>query len=261
MTPLAASDSQSDSGLLRDEFEARYQIAVPLTRHIEARDFGWANILPSLTAAMPASGHFLDIGSGVGTIACLMASRGLRVTALDRAPAGVELGEAQARVLGVSNITFRQHDLDSDAALPVDSPVDVAFASEILEHVADDVAVLRRVRTCMTSAGLLVATSPSACAPIHRLRMRLSGADAMDEMRGHVRRYSSESLSAAAENAGFRECNVRPIAGLLRDCVFGSRVGLRAARAVKRPVTPVIQVVDRATMALYESQYALTARA
>jgi hypothetical protein len=151
--------------------------------------------------------------------------------------------------------------LDSEDPIPVESSVDIAFASEILEHVHDDVAVLRRVRACMASGGMLIATSPSANAPVHRLRARLRGADEMDRMRGHLRRYSRQSFIAVAEAAGFRECSVRPIAGLVRDCVFGSEAGLRASRMIKRPLTPWLQMADRATMAMTESQYALTARA
>jgi SAM-dependent methyltransferase len=243
----------------QDSFEERYSVSTPLSRHIEVRDFGWANILPAVLEALPTDGHFLDVGSGTGVMACLVAAQGLRVTALDRAPSGVRTGLAQARALGVTGVTFRQWDLDVDRDLPVEGPIDIAFASEILEHVKDDLRVLCRVRDCLAPSARLIATSPSVNALMHRLQMRMHGIDRMDVARHHLRRYSEDSLRALAEEAGFGAISVRPIAGVVRDCFFGSRLGLRASRYVKRPITPLVQRLDGVSIPLADSQLLLTA--
>lgn len=245
----------------RDHFEARYRREATLNRHIEVSDLAWANILPTLLKMLPAEGHFLDVGSGNGTLACLVAARGLRVTALDKAPSGVAVGIAQAQALGVTGVTFRECDLDSPQRLPVDGLVDVAFASEILEHVTDDRDVLDRLRDCMRPGGWLIATSPSNSAPMHRLHLRFHGVDHMDQQRHHLRRYSLASFGALATDSGFRDISVTPIAGAVRDFVYGSRLGLRTSRLIKRPVTPVVQWLDRMTLGVAQSQLLLTARA
>jgi cyclopropane fatty-acyl-phospholipid synthase-like methyltransferase len=55
-------------------------------------------ILASFMAALPASGHLLDLGCGPGAAAGIMAAEGFKVTATDAVPEMVELASKHAGV-------------------------------------------------------------------------------------------------------------------------------------------------------------------
>ena len=247
---------------ITDTFEERYRRGVGLrARHISAGDLPWANILPVVLAAVPPRGRILDVGSGTGGFACLLASLGYEVTGLERSPAGVALSRRHAAAYGVASAEFIQCDLDAVPELPIIEPADFGFASEILEHVIDHVAVLRKIRASLRPGSYLYATSPSARSPFHRARCLTAGRDWMDEQRQHLRRFTPDTFSAAAQAAGFSVVEVRSIAGLVRDSLYASRLGLRATRFVRRPAVPVVQMLDRVSMLVFESQLLLIARA
>ena len=244
-----------------DLFERRYRREDSALRFIQQRDLPWANILPRIAVVLSHVEHFLDVGSGSGAVACFVAAQGIRVTALDRAPSAVALGEDNARTLGVRNIDFKVWDLDSPRPLPLEEPVDLVFASEVFEHLRDDQGALCRIRAGMLPHGLLLATSPSSTAPIHRLRTWLRGGDALDAIRGHERRYSPDAFRSLARNAGFATVTVTPIAGLIRDVLYGSMFGLKLTRLVRRPLTSPIQWLDALTISFASSQLLLEATA
>jgi SAM-dependent methyltransferase len=88
----------------------------------------------------------LDLGCGAGLFARAAADRGARVTGLDIDPAAVELAAAE-----VPEGTFTVGDVRD----PPTGPFDVMAAVQLLMHVADPVAVLRRASR---SAAVVAAT-------------------------------------------------------------------------------------------------------
>jgi SAM-dependent methyltransferase len=252
MQNVLAAEREPDNG----DFSPRYSDGEPLERLISPRDFGWANVLPSLLGRLPARGRFLDIGSGSGVVTTLVASLGLEAVGLEGAASGVRLSHRHAKLMGVTGASFVRADLEADAPLPVDGLFHLAFASEILEHIENDVGLMARIRDCLEPGGVLIATSPSEQAILHRIRKR-AGGDAYDVARGHVRRYNRRSFAEHAEQAGFTGIQVEPIAGAVREVLFSSRHGMALNRFVRRPLTPTLQALDRLTIAVGESQLML----
>ncbi|WP_165068038.1 methyltransferase domain-containing protein [Marisediminicola senii] len=122
------------------------------------RSHSWRTVENSAAYLLPylAQGSsVLDVGSGPGTITVDLASR------VQPAPViGVDASAevvAKAAVLGaaIDNVSF----VTGDAyALPVDDhSVDVVHAHQVLQHVADPVAVLREFRRAVRHDGVAAA--------------------------------------------------------------------------------------------------------
>ena len=108
------------------------------TRTVEdSLAYGLALLRPGVTV--------LDLGCGPGTISAGIARRVApgRVIAVDADPGVVRQARDHARAVGVTTIDFAVMDA-YDLGLPDDS-VDVAHAHQVLQHVADPVAVLREM--------------------------------------------------------------------------------------------------------------------
>ena len=70
---------------------------------------------------------------------------------------------------------------------------DLAFLLDVLEHLHDDVAALRQIRSALRPGGFLIVTTPA----LERFRTPI------DDMSHHVRRYSRADLATRAAAAGF----------------------------------------------------------
>ena len=76
---------------------------------------------------------------------------------------------------------------------------DVAFLLDVLEHIPDDVEVLRQVGRALRPGGLLMAAAPA-------LRVFWSGNDVLA---GHVRRYARADFVRLAAESGLELCSAR----------------------------------------------------
>jgi SAM-dependent methyltransferase len=132
-------------------------------------------------------GRALEVGCGTGTYTELLARWCDEVVAVDLDPAFAAVArerfarEARVRVI------------EGDARLlPELGRFDSIVMLDVLEHIEDDVAMLRMLGDRLTQAGRLVLKVPAVPA--------LYGA--LDAAIGHHRRYSRRSLADAAGRAG-----------------------------------------------------------
>lgn len=138
-------------------------------------------------------GRFLDIGCGGGDFSVELARRGERGVALDLSAAAAETAATRLAEVGADAVSVVCGDLRAAAG-----PFDTAFAFEVIEHVADDVAFLREVHGVLAPRGRLVVSTPA--------HPRLW--DATDELAGHLRRYERDGLASALAEAGFSDVRV-----------------------------------------------------
>ena len=94
----------------------------------------WAAPLHAAVLERAGTGALLDLGCGPGEFARYATDRGARVTGVD-----VDRGAVAAAAALVPEATF----LVGDAADPPPGPFAAAVAVQLLEHVANPVAVLR----------------------------------------------------------------------------------------------------------------------
>jgi SAM-dependent methyltransferase len=86
------------------------------------------------------------------------------------------------------------------SSLPAGREFDTVICQNVLEHVEDDVAVLRGIGDSVGEGGRIIALLPNA--PM------LFGA--IDRSLGHVRRYTRQQLHGLAEKAGMRCVSIVP---------------------------------------------------
>jgi SAM-dependent methyltransferase len=202
--------------------------AVNYNRHIADR----------FAAALPDRGDALsvpvvvDFGAGIGTI-----SRAFRART-GIAPLGVEL-DARQRTILESRGFQASESLDH---LP-DESVDLVFSSNVIEHIEDDVTVLRHLRRKLRPGGRLalwIPAFPVLWSPF-------------DDRVEHYRRYTMASAKRALSGAGFTtypESRYQDSLGFFATLAFkwlGNKDGVLKPGPVQlfdRIVFPVSKILD-----------------
>lgn len=127
---------------------------------------------------------FLEVGCGAGDLLVALAARGYRGVGIDLSEDAV--ATARERVANTSIAVLRGNVQD------VAGTFDVAIASEVLEHCADDVGILRELVSKIRPGGHVVLTVPA----------HMSKWGANDDFCGHLRRYEREELHDKLVAAG-----------------------------------------------------------
>jgi SAM-dependent methyltransferase len=152
----------------------------------------------------------LDLGAGDGAFAAELVRAGCSVVAVDVSEEA--LRRARARVPGLDARLVRE-----GAPLPLDEDsVDVVWAGEVLEHLADVAGLLAEVRRVLRWGGTLVATTP------YHGRLQVAalalwpGAleEHFDPRADHLRFFTARSVRAVVGDAGFAEVDVRAVGGV-----------------------------------------------
>ena len=138
----------------------------------------------------------LEVGSGLGDLAeGLEGHERLVVTDVDPGC----LAELSRRFAGRPEVEVKAFDLREDRR--VTTPVDTVLAVNVLEHIEDDVAALRRMTAEVVPGGtvvLFVPAYPSLYGP-------------HDRAAGHVRRYTPRTLRASVVASGLRVEVLHPV--------------------------------------------------
>jgi SAM-dependent methyltransferase len=176
-----------------------------------------AFLLAHVRPGMPV----LDLGAGDGRFAAELVAAGCAVVAVDVSREA--LRRARLRAPGLDARPAHE-----GAPLPLgEDSVDLVWAGEVLEHVADVVGLLAEVRRVLRWGGTLLATTPYhgrlSVAALALLPGR-AFEDHFDPRADHLRFFTARSLAAVLGDAGFAEVDVRAVGG-----VPGRRRELRAA--------------------------------
>ncbi len=166
--------------------------------------------------------HILEIGSGTGNMTRYLCSR-RRVVASDVEPKYLQL--LRNTFAGVPQV--RVTELDAGQPLPdeVGRDFDTVLCFNVLEHVEDDVAALRRIRGALSEGGRLILIVPA---------LRLLYGE-IDRAIGHYRRYERPEILDKLRRTGFV---VEHVASFNMVGVFGWYLN---SRILKRKSVPGIQ--------------------
>jgi len=175
-----------------DDWEAHWQSYAEAAALNPAQAFrrrlvlGWLEL-----ERAPAPVRLLELGSGQGDLARELcgARPDAELLGLDRSQTGIDLARHKA-----PNAAFLVCDLERPLELPerYRSWATHAVCSEVLEHVADPVALLARVRPLLTPGGRLVVTVPGG------------PRSAFDRHIGHRRHFELGELETLLSDAGYR---------------------------------------------------------
>jgi SAM-dependent methyltransferase len=145
-------------------------------------------------------GHVLDVGCATGDFLLLAAERGWEAFGVDPSPARQQALAAGVRMVG------RTID-DADVA---PHSIDLITFWDVLEHLPDPVASLRRARELLAPGGLVAATVPNAGSAVARVSgARWFGYKTAGE---HLQFFSAATVSRCFTAAGFQVAVRRPVA-------------------------------------------------
>lgn len=136
----------------------------------------------------PSARSFIEVGCGSGNVVKALAEARSwdRILATEIHPTGLEL----ARPRMPTNVELLQAD---GRHLPFDSTFDLAGAFDVLEHIAEDEAVMAGIRKVLAPGGIFIATVPQ-----HPFLWGPS-----DEVAHHERRYRRGELETKLRRTGF----------------------------------------------------------
>lgn len=177
-----------------------------LDRRRSGELFQWA------AAWLPAGGAILDFGGGNGALLSTFVEHGFRAYVVDYVPHAVP---------GVERLGST---LDE---VPAEQVFDVVLASHVLEHLAEPVAVVERLRDRLAPGGALVVEVPLEIA---------GGLPRLEEPVTHVSFFSEDSLRVALERAGLEVLQVSVEASTFESgaCKLGIRAVARRGSAESR---------------------------
>src|SRR5215204_2923223 len=132
--------------------------------------------------SVPTGSRIIDFGSGTGETAILLRNRGYQVAIAEISATALE----SCRRRGVPVIDLRTDVLPERAA-------DCILLGDVLEHVENDSALLRKIRKALLPGGLLLVTVPA-------YMFLWSGEDHVSR---HLRRYRLRGLLATLDDGGF----------------------------------------------------------
>lgn len=138
-------------------------------------------------------GSVLEVACGRGTYTRLLAKSAQRVVAVDIDESFV--AEARAGTSSLGNVEIRCADVTAEN---YEEEFDTIVMLDILEHISDDRALLRKLARALRPSGRIVAKVPAF--------QSLFGA--VDHAAGHCRRYSRDDLAKSLVECGFRSPDI-----------------------------------------------------
>lgn len=188
----------------------------------------------------------LDFGAGIGTFAKALALDGHRVQCIEP--------DQRQRERIVQAGLFAYADISNLA----DQSVDLLYSLNVLEHIGDDVAVLRACHEKIKPGGRVLIYVPA-------FQVLYSS---MDKLVGHYRRYTRSDLAEKMRLAGFEVIRNEYVdsAGFLASLLFkafGSDSGVINRDALilyDRYAFPVSRLLDRVLNRVFGKNVLLLAR-
>ena len=192
-------DVGREQWVVQRSFPARLFVRLfgPLGMHTRIRNTRVLNNLRPLTSLKKAT--ILDAGCGHAYAGFWLARRypGVHIDAIDADDSLIDAGRRIASHNGLSNISFARDDLTSE---PRSQTYDLIISIDVLEHIVDDVAVLRSFRRALRPDGVLVLHVPRR----HQEHKRLFRAFRAHTTPDHVRdEYTAPELAALMTRAHF----------------------------------------------------------
>jgi 2-polyprenyl-3-methyl-5-hydroxy-6-metoxy-1,4-benzoquinol methylase len=176
-----------------------------LARHVEAlesfvRFFG----------QIPNDLKVLEVGPAGGFFSLLL--RELGFARLD----ALEISPEFCRQLREKGVRVREGDIESGKGLDaLDPPYDVVILMEVLEHLRDPDAALRRARGLLGPGGILYATVPVRDCVFDRVRRLWSRRTRREQVleidETHLHAFEPRELRGRVEQAGFSVTSVRRV--------------------------------------------------
>ena len=200
-------------------------------------------------------GDVLEIGSGIGNLSRLILKDASTAVLTERQPPYLN---ALRETFGDDpRVTVAPYDLDGDPSPLIAARLyDTIVAVNVIEHIRDDAALVRRLTTLLKPGGNLALYVPGCP----------SAYGSLDRALGHYRRYTRRSLSELLAAAGLvvSPPKYMNLLGLFGWAINGrllgrDRLSQRQIAAFER-LMPLLSLEDRIRLPLGLGLYATAAR-
>ena len=154
-------------------------------------------------------GKLLDVGGGDGQFSKLAERLGLQTMVMD-------YNRNALTVASQNGLKTLRRDLEKEWGLR-DASFDVVYAGEVIEHIFDTEAFLKRCWKALKPSGFLLVTTPNLGSLENRLRLLFGGypvnACETSLRNGHIHQFTFRELEKLLFSCGFsaltrRTCNV-----------------------------------------------------
>lgn len=224
------------------------------TKIINENNFTYRLLLESINKYIKPENKVLDIGCGVGALDLYLASKGYEVLGIDISKHAVESARDSAEAMGFKNAKFEKYDFPSETPK---GKFDFIIFTEVIEHIKEDRKALSQINKLLNKYGILLLSTPSIQAPLHRIGY----AKEFDKRVGHLRRYDLENLYKMIEANGFKILETRKVEGILRNFLFFSPGAGKLVRFIKGPISNFVTLIDNILVGVFrESNYIIIAK-
>jgi len=185
--------------------------------------FGNGAIAQHALRLLPEGDSVLDLGCASGGLLALLRTRAGLL-------AGLELSQTAAKAAAEVGDLVVQGALE-DPVLPFeDGSFDLVVLADVLEHLADPPAALRRAVGWCRPGGAVLLSVPNVAHWIARLtlvRGRWPATDSGTFDASHLRWFTRDAVAALLADAGLRETELDAIVPALRNHIAAARVADR----------------------------------
>ena len=145
----------------------------------------------------------LDAGCGSGAFSNSAAKRGYNVIAVSFDPKEIEKARQRAEWIGLNHVTFKNLDLRRlENSHTLERKFDVIVCTETIEHILDDLKLMRDLNKCLNGGGRLLLTAPYYY--YISVTPEEMGPVSVEETGGHVRRgYTPAMLKELCRESGY----------------------------------------------------------
>lgn len=211
---------------------------------IKKNNFTYWYIQQLLHQAFPegySNVNALDVGCGVGAISLYLASQGAIVKGIDVSTRAIEIATEAQQAIGYSNVLFEMGELKKGPA-----QYDLVTCFEVIEHIPEEAPFLANIHSQLKPGAILALSTPS----LENMLYRSGFYRQFDEEVGHLRRYTTESITQLLQANGFEVISVRQVEGPLRNLLFTTKLGA-LIRFIRGPLIPLFHLCDRLSGVLF----------
>jgi len=224
---------------------------------INPRNFTYRVILGPLTKYLKNKKRVLDAGCGEGNIGLFIASYGANVIGVDVSKQSIITCKKKANCLLLSkNALFINADLEKQKFT---ERFNLITCTEVIEHLNNDKIVLDKFFNWLKADGILFLSTPSKNAPLFKMGITKR----RDNETGHLRRYTTKTLTEKLKKIGFTIIETKKTEGILRNFLFFTKIGCFPLRIANKFqfVSDIITFLDNITLKLFgESQIIIVAQ-
>ena len=162
---------------------------------LESSFLPWLKIKAKLIHSLLTGRKILEVGCGTGNLLQFLYDDKVELSGSDYS----DIYLSKAREKNPKIKFFKADLLQKKSWIHLENEFDSVIASEVIEHIEDDLEALNTIHKILKPDGILVLTVPAFN----------SLYSSLDKKIGHYRRYSKKSICNVVKKAGFRVERIR----------------------------------------------------